>query len=104
MKKKLKNIVLVDDNKLTNSFHKKILERIDCAEGINTFENAEAALEFISANVGNDSQKSDLIILDLNMPGMNGWEFIEEFRNFTEDIKAKVHIIMLSSSMDPDDK
>jgi CheY-like chemotaxis protein len=104
MKKKLRNIVLIDDNKLTNFFHKKILERIDCAEEIHAFENAESALEFISSSIGKDSQKRDLIILDLNMPGMNGWEFIEEYRNFTEDIKANVNVIMLSSSINPDDK
>lgn len=106
--KKLKTILLVDDNKFTNIFNQKMLEKLEAAEHIYSVENGKEAMEFITRTGkfkenGVEYPIPNLILLDINMPVMDGWEFLGEFQqvehNF-DDFK----IIMLTTSPNPDDE
>ncbi|MBU0487687.1 MAG: response regulator [Bacteroidetes bacterium] len=107
MERKLKCILLVEDDHATNFLHKMILQKAGVAENILVALNGKEALTIIR-DAGNqtdgNSLKPDLIFLDINMPIMNGWEFIEEYKKLADELKNNTTIIMLSASMNPDDR
>lgn len=100
MKKKLNCILLVDDDKDCNFFHQRLLKKMDCVESIEIATDGKSALEFLNTK----RNTPDMIFLDINMPKMNGWEFLAEYEKLTEEEKAKIVVIMLTTSLNPDDK
>ncbi len=105
MNKKLKCILLVDDDEPTNFLNKMLIERSSCAETVSVAQGGEAALEYLLlAESNKDTLLPDLILLDINMPAMNGWEFLSRY-NMTENISDnKCVIVMLSTTLNPDDR
>lgn len=100
---KFNKIILIDDNESTNFLNQDLIEELNLFEYIISFTHSEEALEYIS-NTGNKNQpKADFVLLDLNMPEMTGWEFIETFRNLEEEQKAGTQFIILTSSSNPAD-
>ncbi|MCF4101917.1 response regulator [Gillisia sp. M10.2A] len=103
MKKKLNCILLIEDDKATNFIHQRIIKRVDCAEKVVTALNGLEALEYLNKEEDGVLPQPDLIFLDINMPGMNGWEFLEEYQKLHNDKKGKVILVMLTTSLNPDD-
>ncbi len=101
--KKLKNILLVDDDHATNFINKKVITNYGCTENITVFTNAEDAIAYLIRNAKEGNSQPDLIFLDINMPAMNGWEFLEEYKGLTDKEKAKIVVVMLTTSLNPDD-
>src|SRR5260221_5197860 len=99
VKKKLSCILLVDDDYEDNVFHKLIISRMQIAESI---EEATDGLEALD-NLKKRQTPPELIFLDINMPRMNGWEFLEEYKDLDAQQKAKTIIMMLSTSSNPDE-
>ena len=109
MRKKLNCVLLVDDNESDNFIHKRVLEKADIASHIETSINGKEALDFLIANGKNGNTEGglplpDLIFLDINMPVMDGWEFLEEFEKLQDSQKGKAVFIMLTTSLNPADK
>ncbi len=98
---KLNTILLVDDNEMTNFMHRVIIEKIGCADKISIVENGEEALTYLT---NPQNATPELIFLDINMPVMNGWEFLEEYQDLDDSKKAKIVLFMLTTSMNPSDK
>jgi CheY-like chemotaxis protein len=98
MKKKLNCILLVDDDEPTNFLNRMTLEQAGCAEYIQVVQSGQAALDFL------DRFHPDLIFLDINMPAMDGWEFLERYRQLPPDQKTSIVMIMLTTSLNPDDE
>ncbi|TRW23831.1 response regulator [Flavobacterium zepuense] len=92
-------IMLIDDNKIDNFFHERVIRKNNAAEIIITKESAIEALAYLKQ--GNEVIQPNLIILDINMPGMNGWEFLAEYKKIDLDIKNIMVVVMLSVSEDP---
>lgn len=95
-KKIFNNICLIDDDNMQHWLNERIIHSVDKAIEICTYSNAEIALNDLIA----DKIKPDIIFLDINMPLIDGWEFLEE-------ISAKeiqIPIYMLTSSIDTKDK
>jgi len=101
MRKKLNYVLLIDDDDVTNFLNRKVIEYAGIADHIEVKLNGREALEFIS-NKG-DAKNSYLILLDINMPVMDGWEFIEAYQEKAIHAKGKANIVMLTTSFNPDD-
>lgn len=98
--KVLKRIMLIDDDHFTNFYNQHILERAKICESIIVFQNAKEALEYLNTT----EESVDLILLDVNMPVMNGWQFLEEFEKLSTNKKTAMIAIMLTSSINSDDE
>ncbi len=94
---KFKNVLLVEDDPITVMVCDKIIRNTDFAEDVQTCHNGAEALKYIT----DTSTVPDLIFLDLNMPVMNGWDFLQEFEGLKMDTAPRIFI--LSSSVDPED-
>ena len=109
MNKKINCVLLVDDDSGTNFINKMILEKTSFAIRIETVLNGKEAIDFIKSNRNKDNTKEQkieqiLIFLDINMPVMDGWRFLELFRELSTEQKKHITIIMLSASLNPADK
>ena len=104
MSKKLNLILLIDDDEPTNFLHKIIIEQHGCAQKIETVRSSMEALEFLKKRIDSSYPHPDLIFLDINMPMMDGWEFLEEYKKLQNDQKGRVVIVMLTTSLNPADK
>jgi CheY-like chemotaxis protein len=94
--------LLVDDDYVTNFLLKTSLEKMGIFEHVATADNGENGIELLKAYIAYSLPIPDVIILDLKMPYMDGFRFIEEFGKL--NIKKKVQIIISSASDCPDDK
>jgi len=99
---KLQKILLIDDNKIDNFFHERVIKKFDKDISVTSLLSAEEALDHLS-NL-QSAELPDLIFLDINMPRMNGWEFLQEYNKFESERKNCVIVIMLSTSEDPEDR
>lgn len=91
----LKKILLVDDNQADNMIHRRLLEKLNVAQHIVDFLYAEDALNYLKSPEGADT---DLIFLDINMPQMNGFEFMDEFKMIRENPDDLPAVVMVSTS------
>ena len=94
-------ILLVDDDFATNHYHEIILEEWGVSKAIYMVSNGQQALEFLKTQP--QQGKPSLILLDINMPVMNGFEFLEEYERLDESQKVSFVIFMLTSSLHPND-
>ncbi|HTJ50186.1 MAG TPA: response regulator [Cyclobacteriaceae bacterium] len=101
MIKKLNCIMLIDDNPDDNFFHERVIKKCDAAENVIIMQSASVALEYLKSK---PAISPDLIFLDINMPGMNGWEFLNEYNMLDKSLQHQVIIIMLTTSENPDDQ
>jgi CheY-like chemotaxis protein len=105
MKRKLNCVLLIDDDEPTNFLNQIIIEGSGCAEEIKTAQSGREALDYLlRINSDQTYPCPDLIFLDINMPAMNGWEFLEKYRQLDSHYKGKVMIVMLTTSLFPEDK
>jgi CheY-like chemotaxis protein len=95
--------MLVDDNPHDNFFHEREIRKANYKNTLIIKNSAREALDYIHATKNDPENKPDLIFLDINMPGMNGWEFLSEYNLLDEAIKNKTVVIMLTTSSNPDD-
>jgi len=99
---KLKKILLIDDNKIDNFFHERVIRKFNKNIAVTSLLSGEEALEYLAGL--QPGELPDLIFLDINMPRMNGWEFLQEYSKFEAGRKSCLIVVMLSTSEDPEDK
>ena len=102
----LKKVFCIDDDPITLMLCKKVMQRVEFAENIDTLQNGEEAITFFDNHQNSNQEKEnipELIFIDLNMPIMNGWEFLDTYHKKEYHTKFKTHFIILSSTIDPKD-
>jgi len=109
MKVKLNCILLVDDDEPTNFLNRMTVEEVDCAQHVKVIPSAREALDYLQCSgrpspLSRDCPKPEIIFLDINMPAMDGWEFLEKYEAFPVDHKSSVIVIMLTTSFNPEDE
>ncbi len=99
MIKKLKRILLIDDSSADNFIHQRYIEKANVTESIVIKQNGEEALEYLKTVLtDNQFPQPELIFLDINMPVMDGWEFLEKYQELMAEQKARIILTMLTTS------
>ena len=105
---KYSTVMLIDDNEIDNFINQKMIEGCNFAEQIYIHTSSRSALEILNNFARADSIPEklipDIVFLDINMPIMDGFQFVEEFRKMPSRIKEQCRIVMLTTSIDPSDK
>ena len=109
MKNKINCILLIDDDEPTNFLSQMIIEEADCAAEIQIAYSGGQAIDYLTSqgtftSGQNTYPRPDLIFLDINMPAMNGWEFLQKYNSLEKEHKGNIVIIMLTTSLNPDDR
>ena len=97
------SFIIIDDSELDCFIARKIIAHADKNIAIHPFQNALHALEFITSKPVDDEEGMTVILLDLQMPLMNGFEFVEEFEQLPVKLKNRHTIVMLSSTRNTND-
>ncbi|TDN82154.1 CheY-like chemotaxis protein [Salegentibacter sp. 24] len=95
-------VIIVDDDQIVVFIQKKMITNFEIASHPISFNLAQAALEHIIKDRQSDLEKDYLILLDINMPHMDGWDFLDCLESHEK--KSNYHVIMVTSSIDRKDK
>lgn len=101
--KKISTVYIIDDDDDFQFLTRFAIEESQLAENIETFFYGYKALEALENLASNKDRLPDLILLDLNMPVMDGWEFLKEFCTLKNKLEKDISIYIVSSSIDPED-
>ncbi|MCW3112711.1 MAG: response regulator [Segetibacter sp.] len=97
-------ICLIDDDRIYQFTAKRIIELVNPLQKILIFSNGKEALDYFTQQATSNDQLPDVIFLDINMPVMNGWEFLEAYDSVKTALNKQISIYMVSSSVDEKDK
>jgi len=100
---KIENVLLIDDDNITNFINQRLLKKLNVASNITTATNGYEGLEHVHKFCRNFKNCSHLIFLDIKMPVMDGIEFLKEFNTLNLPNKENINIIMLSTSSNEND-
>ncbi|MDO6471223.1 response regulator [Maribacter sp. 1_MG-2023] len=100
---KVQTCCIIDDDPIFVYGTKRIITEVDFATSILVYSNGQEALDGLKKLCMAREPLPDVIFLDLNMPILNGWEFLDEFKNCKSKRSKKIIIYIISSSVDPRD-
>jgi len=98
---KVKNLWLVDDDEIFVFLTKKTILKANFEGQVTVFNNGKEALDSLQELIGNNEVLPEVIFLDLSMPVMDGWGFLEEFIALKHKFKEPITIYIVSSSVSP---
>lgn len=100
---KFRNVLLVDDNEIDNFINERIITSSSFCEHVIVRNSADGALNYLKEIAGSSDKIPDIIFLDLNMPVKDGFGFLEDFSKLDDAITKHSKVIVLSSSISPED-
>jgi len=103
MNNKLNSILLIDDDEATNFIHQFVIQNHGSCNQIVTKLNGQEALDYLSTPNENGLPSPDIIFVDINMPTLDGWGFLEKYETQFEGQPSKI-IVMLTTSLNKHDK
>lgn len=98
----ISSVLLVDDDAISNFLNARLLKGMQVTDNIKVTSNGEEALRFIIREKAESRPLPELILLDINMPVMNGFEFLEAFREIADDAPRPVIVILTTSTNNRD--
>lgn len=99
-----KSVLIIDNDPIYRTISQRIIEKLDLAETIFVEKNGYTAIQFLSQVIENNSELPKIIFLDIEMPVMNGWEFMDEYCKFEKSLLTEIEIYIVSSSISQVDK
>jgi CheY-like chemotaxis protein len=99
----MKTIMIIDDDDVFVYLIKKAIGKINGDGQIEVFDNGLDSINYIKENSANPDLLPEIILLDLSMPIMDGWQFLEEYAALEPKIEKKITIYVVSSSISPED-
>jgi len=97
----IKHAFLIDDDHVTNMINSRVIQNSKLATKVSVFLSAQEALARLTEmGVTDPAEFPQLIFLDIAMPGMNGWDFLDSFVKLPEPILKKCEVVVLTSSID----
>lgn len=108
--KKLSGALIIDDDATTNYLHQRLLRKMGICDRIRAFEDGKQAFDYLynicnkNYEAGNDDYfQPELILLDINMPVMGGFAFLELYSKFEACFREGILLVLLTDSSDPHD-
>ncbi len=99
----IKKVLIIDDDEISNFITSSILEQSHKVNEMKVVESADEGISYLNELIEEKLELPNLILLDIKMPVKSGWDFIEDFKNIASNKRKGVRIVMLSSSVYPDD-
>ena len=93
--------ILIDDDPIINLVHKKVIKNADCEAEVTVFGSGKSALNYFKTNT---NSQGDIVLLDINMPEMNGFEFLDELIKYKKIDWSLLNIFILTSSLNVKDR
>ncbi len=97
-------VLVLDDSEIDLYVSQRLIEKYCFAKEVILIESAREALKFLHSNADNESELPDLIFVDINMPEMSGFQFLESFSILPNSVQEKCAIVMLTTSVHPADQ
>jgi len=98
------NLLMIDDNPIEHIIMQKMLDKFHLFPAVSHSQDARLSMSLIESFYQSPESLPDVIFLDLNMPGFNGWDFLDSFDRIYKQIKKTIDIYIISSSIDPKDQ
>jgi len=98
-----KTIYIIDDDKLFVFLTKKVIQETNLVADIREFGDGQVAIEHFKQIAGNTELLPDIVFLDLSMPIMDGWEFLQEYTTLEPQIEKEIKLYIFTSSISPHD-
>lgn len=97
------SLAVIDDDEMYVFAVKKLIKRVDLTDQTIYFENGKLALNYIDQCINQSALLPEVILLDLNMPVTNGWQFIKEFKKLKTKIEKKITIYIISATVNEEE-
>jgi CheY-like chemotaxis protein len=101
--KPIKTIMVIDDDDIFVYLTRKTIEKTNLVEQIKVSENGKDAINYLTENAENPELLPEIILLDLSMPIMDGWQFLDEYAAIESKIEKNIIIYIVTSSISPED-
>lgn len=100
----MSKIFVIDDDPIHQRIAQIMIGKHELFDEFVGYTGAEVALEYLKQNLDNSAGLPDVILLDLNMPVVDGWDFLEAFEKFQSDLKKQIRVFIVTSSVDEKDR
>ncbi len=100
----MSRVFIIDDDPIHQRIAQIMIAKHELFDQYISYTEPELALAYLEENVTNDDNLPDVILLDLNMPVFDGWDFLEAFEKFHKEISKNIRIFIVTSSVDEKDK
>ena len=100
---KYKKVLLVDDNEIDNFINERMITSSGFAEKVIVKTSSDDAIGYLKEQQDNEESLPEIVFLDLNMPVKDGFAFLHDFASLSEAVRKKCKVVVLSSSISPDD-
>lgn len=100
----MSKVLIIDDDPIHQRIAQIMIEKHELFDEYKSYTEADLALEYLKENVENAEALPDVILLDLNMPVVDGWDFLEALEKFQSFLSKNIRIFIVTSSVDEKDK
>ena len=100
---RFKRVLLIDDNDIDNFINERMITTSNFAQTVVVKSTADAGIDYLKKHIDEVGLLPEIIFLDLNMPGTDGFGFLVEYEKLPDPLKKSCRVIVLSSSISPED-